>query len=241
MTIGDLMPEVHSISESDLTAAGFRLVRVLRDQQSYECVDRTSRRVVLKRLADDCLFKGRLHPSIAERLQRIQQLPHRQVATLLGVEKIKSAAFLIWDFVRGQTLNEQTELAEPAVRKELTLLIDSLHAMGIVHGNIKPSNIIRNQTGDFVLTHASPLLYQDPQADWQGFDGLFDDAEEVEAEQEEQQDEEKKEDRRLRSKTRIAAAIALLVGIATAVYFWHAANNSTQTATEAIESGNAGR
>ena len=45
------------------------------------------RRVVLKRLDEDCLWKGQLHPSVKDRLARVRELAHQGVANLHGVER----------------------------------------------------------------------------------------------------------------------------------------------------------
>jgi hypothetical protein len=48
---------------------------------------RGGRQVVLKKLDDDCLLDGQLHPSIKLRLERVRELPVRCVANFLGVER----------------------------------------------------------------------------------------------------------------------------------------------------------
>ena len=58
--------------------------------------------VVRKRLDDDCLLDGQLHPSIRQRLERVRELPLTGVANLIGVEKNNAGvAELVWQFVTG--------------------------------------------------------------------------------------------------------------------------------------------
>jgi hypothetical protein len=91
------------------------------------------RGVVLKKLDDDCLLRGQLHPSIRERLARVRELAHGGVANLYGVglggggaeipadseknraekndaEKNSTAAggqaWLIWEYVEGRPFDE---------------------------------------------------------------------------------------------------------------------------------------
>src|SRR3954471_3414552 len=72
------------------------------------------RSVVLKPLDRDCLLPSGLHPSIKERLSRVRELALGSVANLYGVEResrdpakngaASNQAWLIWEYVRGQTL-----------------------------------------------------------------------------------------------------------------------------------------
>src|SRR5687767_13638500 len=50
------------------------------------------RGVVLKKMDDDCLLRGQLHPSIRERLGRVRELAHGGVANLYGVARDGAAA-----------------------------------------------------------------------------------------------------------------------------------------------------
>jgi hypothetical protein len=139
------------------------------------------RGVVLKPLDPDCLLKNGLHPSIKERLARVRELAMGGVANLYGVERDpdragakKSAdspnghAWLIWEHVRGRTLDAYA--ADPActtrklalVARELVLVVEAMHRQGIVHGAIRPSNVIVDARNCVRLTHVSPLLYTDP-------------------------------------------------------------------------------
>ena len=68
---------------------------------------RGGRTVVLKKLDDDCLLDGQLHPSIKLRLERVRELPVRCVANFLGVERDGAGvAQMVWEFVRGTPLAE---------------------------------------------------------------------------------------------------------------------------------------
>ena len=52
------------------------------------------------------------------------------------------------------------------IARELVLTIESLHAAGVVHGSLKPSNVIIDQVeARLRVTHVSPLLHDDPQKD----------------------------------------------------------------------------
>ncbi len=144
---------------------------------SYLAIGPGGRGVVLKMLEEDCLLKasknskGGLHPSIRERLSRVRELAHIGVANLYGIERDADRAWVIWEFVPGQCFDvfastpgrSSRELAVAA--RELVLTVESLHAQGIVHGAIKPGNVMVTPAGSVRLTHVSPYLYTDPDED----------------------------------------------------------------------------
>jgi hypothetical protein len=132
---------------------------------------RNGRRVVLKRIDDDCLLDGVLHPSIKLRLERIRELPLKSVANLHGVERIDGVACLVWEFVPGTPLAELQSSADVdwhRLAREVVLAVEELHGAGIVHGAIHERNVIVDDTtGEIRLTHVSPLLYTEPDQDAQ--------------------------------------------------------------------------
>ncbi|MEA2708669.1 MAG: hypothetical protein QOF78_1270 [Phycisphaerales bacterium] len=124
------------------------------------------RRTVLKRLDDDCLLDGQLHPSIQLRLERVRELPVTAVANLLGVERdAAGVAHLLWEFIPGTPLAEVRSADWLKMSREVVLAVQSLHAAGIVHGAIHSRNVIVDDAGQVRLTHVSPLLYSDPDHD----------------------------------------------------------------------------
>jgi len=144
---------------------------------SFLAIGPGGRGVVLKELEEDCLLKasknskGGLHPNIRERLSRVRELAHAGVANLHGVERDADRAWLIWEYVPGQTFDQfasapgrtSRELANAS--RELVLTVESLHSQGIVHGAIKPGNVLVTPAGAVRLTHISPYLYTDPDED----------------------------------------------------------------------------
>ncbi len=134
------------------------------------CLDSASRKTILKKLEPDCLLRGQLHPAIKDRLGRVRELAQKQVATLRSVERIADAAWLVWDYVEGETFSEHIAAGRDPRRigwlmRELILCVESLHMRGIVHGAIHWRNVIVTPRGEIQLTHISPLLYNDPADD----------------------------------------------------------------------------
>jgi len=173
------------------TVGSWRVLRELRAANSLLAED-DSRRVILKLLEEDCLWRNRLHPNIQSRLARVREIAHPAVANLLGVERAGSQLYLVWEYVPGKTLAESADLfRDPAALSQLGLqlcqTVARLHALGIVHGNIHERNILLSSQNapdespienvnlpaaalqnTAILTHISPLLYDDPLADVHG-------------------------------------------------------------------------
>ena len=134
-----------------------------------------NRPVVLKTLDPDCLSiagsTSKLHPTIRDRLARVRELAHGRVANLHGVERDRGMAYLIWEYIPGQTIEEWGADTTNSPRdlllaaRDLILIVEALHARGIVHGAIHEQNVIVDPHGQLRLTHLSPLLYNDPQHD----------------------------------------------------------------------------
>jgi tRNA A-37 threonylcarbamoyl transferase component Bud32 len=138
--------------------------------------------VVLKKVDEDCMLRGKLHPSIKERLSRVRELAHGGVANLYGVDRDGTDAYLIWEYVPGQTFDEY--VGSPArtprdlllLARELILSVDSLHMQGIVHGALIGGNVIVSADGLVRLIHISPLLYTDMSVDVESVRALLEHA-----------------------------------------------------------------
>lgn len=152
---------------------GYPLHSWLAEGRTALCSSDGGRLLVLKRLPNECLQGTQLHASVRDRLTRVKELAHRQVANFVGVERDRGGdAWLVWEYIDGEPLDKY--LANPSrsprqvllMLRELMLAVEGLHALGIVHGAIHPQNVIVGQTGELRLTHVSPLLHHDPDADY---------------------------------------------------------------------------
>lgn len=150
----------------------YPVVRVLREGETFLATGSGGRRVVLKRLPDDCLYEGGLHVSIKERLERIREVPHAGVANLYGVERDGDFVFAVWEYIDGTPLSEYLTTSNArgqmpdfvAAGRELVLSVEGLAKVGLVHGAIHGRNVFWTRDG-IRLTHLSPLLWTDPAAD----------------------------------------------------------------------------
>jgi len=149
---------------------GYRVLRML-SAESWLAEMQGGRKLVLKVLDEDGLWKGQLHPNIRDRLGRVRELAHAGVANLYGVERDGALTYLVWEYVAGETLGERAKSPACGQRdmqvlaREWVLGVEMLHARGIVHGRLSASNAIVDSNGRLTITHVSPLLYSDPDQD----------------------------------------------------------------------------
>lgn len=166
-----MSPEPSTSSTAPQTRCGYPILRALSAGQSYVARGPGGRDLVLKRLDGDCLLRERLHPSVRDRLNRVREVAHRGVANFYGVEVDDDVPWLVWGFLPGFQFDDYLALPDrtPAevrvLARELILAVNSLHTLGIVHGALVPGNVLVGPSGDVLLTHISPLLYQDTAVD----------------------------------------------------------------------------
>jgi hypothetical protein len=165
------MASVETIAvRSPATICGHLVNQVLVPDQTFLASGDGGRLVILKALDPDCILKNTLHPSVRDRLSRVRELAHPNVANLFGVERDADKAYLVWDYIDGVTFDtycaDERSLRELALAaRELVLAVDLLHVQGIVHGALVASNVIVSSAGVVRLTHISPLIYTDPGVD----------------------------------------------------------------------------
>ncbi|KIM44998.1 hypothetical protein M413DRAFT_17851 [Hebeloma cylindrosporum] len=91
-------------------------------------------------------FKGYL---ALEKAYHTGQLPDRIAPGCYGAFKGNRVDVLIHDLCEG-VLNQWGELSAPE-RSQVYRLVQALHRIGIVHGDLEPRNIVRIRGGDFCL------------------------------------------------------------------------------------------
>jgi hypothetical protein len=162
---------------------GYEILRDLAPDSTALALAPGNRTLVLKILDPDCLLRTganpKLHPNIRDRLARVRELAHGRVANLYGVEHDRGQAYLVWEYVVGQTMEEWATGKGVSPRdllmmaRELILTVEALHARGIVHGAIHGRNVIVDAAGRLKLTHVSPLLYNEPKHDLDSVAEMF--------------------------------------------------------------------
>jgi hypothetical protein len=158
-------------SEAPTAVCGYTVDSTLSDDVCYLAIGPGGRGVTVKRMEDDCILKGQLHPAVKERLERVREIAHGGVANLFGVERDGAAAWLVWEYVQGEPFDAYAARPDRSLRelaaagREVALAVDLLHMQGIVHGAVHARNVIVSPGGSVRLTHVSPLLYDDPRHD----------------------------------------------------------------------------
>jgi serine/threonine protein kinase len=108
-------------------------------------------------------------PHFRERLDRearaISQVDHPNICTLFDIGEQDGAAFLVMQYLEGETLQERlSKGALPLeqvlkVATEIASALDQAHRVGIIHRDLKPGNIMLTKTGakllDFGLARAA--------------------------------------------------------------------------------------
>ncbi|MEM7159364.1 MAG: serine/threonine-protein kinase [Myxococcota bacterium] len=126
------------------------------------------RMAAIKTIAD-----GRLAPRHRERVlteaRSLAQLSHPNVVTIYDVMVIDEQVLLVMELVDGTTLREWFHQARPDAVAVLDALgqaargVAAAHAAGIVHGDLKPENLLRSEDGrvrvaDFGLARSTDGL-----------------------------------------------------------------------------------
>jgi hypothetical protein len=160
-----------TVAELPTQVCGYPVDSALSDRGCYLAIGPGGRGVAVKRMEEDCILKGQLHPAVRERLERVREIAHGGVANLFGVERDAGAAWLVWEYLPGESFDLYAAHPDRSLRdlasagRELALAVDLLHAQGIVHGAVHGNNVIVSPAGAVRLTHVSPLLYDDPDQD----------------------------------------------------------------------------
>lgn len=149
---------------SQLLDARYRVVQLLGTnavEESYLAEDTNSLdsvQYVIKKLklptTSEPIFNNtrRLFTTEAEKLQQISQ-SHNQIQKLVGYfEELKEFS-LVQEYVLGNPLSEEIFIGKPINQNRvIDILLDvleilaSIHSRGVVHGNIKLTNIIRRES-----------------------------------------------------------------------------------------------
>ena len=151
-----------SISETQQFFGDFELIGLLNRSDIallYRARSmRTGRIIALKVLVTEAGASDEELSLLASRAQRASGLSHENIAELVRVGEVQGVPYAASEFVEGKPLgrflaesglsvSEGLSLAESAVRG-----LEHAHSEGVLHGNLKPNNIIIDNFGNPKLT-----------------------------------------------------------------------------------------
>lgn len=123
--------------------------------------------VIQRTVALKCIEKSKLDPAeaqfILDRFKREAQaagrLVHPNIVAVYEYGEDASYAFIAMECVKGQSLTrfiaENPQRSIPQIREIVGQLLDAVgysHRMGVVHRDVKPSNILLNEDGQIKVT-----------------------------------------------------------------------------------------
>jgi serine/threonine protein kinase len=90
--------------------------------------------------------------------RRLARIKHPNIVRLNGVERVGDEVGLVMEYVRGQTLHQIVGQQAPFGANEATLIgidlcraLAAVHDSGVLHGDLKASNVMREDGGRIVL------------------------------------------------------------------------------------------
>ena len=119
---------------------------------------RLDREVALKLLRRREQESAALESSVVEEGRLMAQVRHPNVITVYGAERIDDRVGLWMEFIHGRTLEqdlhdhgpfEASEVARIGI--ELCHALTAVHGQGLLHRDIKPQNVMRDEAGRLVL------------------------------------------------------------------------------------------
>ncbi|MUG99317.1 protein kinase [Scytonema sp. UIC 10036] len=113
----------------------------------------------------------------AEILERLGL--HDQIPQLLAYFEENKEFYLVQEYIAGHTLSQELILGQPWDSKRVTNLLTGIleilqfvHSYGVIHRDVKPSNLIRRQTDDKLVLIDFGTVKQIPPLDEQGVPNL---------------------------------------------------------------------
>jgi hypothetical protein len=135
----------------------------------YEAVHRpTGRRVAVKLTGSWVANVPRLRRALLDEATAAARLRHPNVVALLDVGRdSESSPFLVMEYVEGHDLVDWLERWPGwddvfCALRDVLLALSAAHAAGIVHGDVKPENLLRSNDGIVKLTDFGVARVRDP-------------------------------------------------------------------------------
>ena len=136
----------------------------------YEGTDvNLGRRVAIKHLREDLQRNPQEKERFLSEARLVASLDHPNILRIYSIAEEKGEIYLIFEFIEGKTLDEWTQgrklnLAQTLqVYKAVAQALDYAHAKGVIHRDMKPSNIMIGNNGVVhVMDFGVARLAKDP-------------------------------------------------------------------------------
>lgn len=135
---------------------------------TYRAIDTESgQAVVIRTLTENLLQHSefdRFKPKLIEYAERLKRFKHPNLVQILDVFEDAGCPYVVMEYVPGQTLAELIQRSVLSEAKAIDYIrqvsnaLSSLHKAGLLHGDIKPQNIIRRQNTDRVVISGLGML-----------------------------------------------------------------------------------
>lgn len=174
-------------SNQSLTNSGVELfhyqlgkrIRLDADGELFEAFDpNLSRAVWIRKISYDCVvaagdqFSASQQPNKSEQafdhlLQRVRMvasLQHAAFVRIHSVEVLDQCVYVVMEAVTGQPLNEVELISDKQVGLvkylfEVASALSEAHALGLVHGNLRPENLLLDRSGHIRILNFSLLPF----------------------------------------------------------------------------------
>lgn len=118
------------------------------------------RRVTLRFLPEIVIGNGSVLESLRRESVRVAALMHPAVARLFGLEEDQDSAAVCTEFIEGHSLADSLLVRPGRIFEAVDLMrraedlcnaVQAAHDQGLVHGDIKPSNLIETREGEMKM------------------------------------------------------------------------------------------
>jgi serine/threonine protein kinase len=168
VNVRQFLPDAIHFSVDEVILERFKIARLLGSGgmgEVYEARDtRLNRTVAIK------ICKGRFTERFEREARAISSLNHPHICALYDICREDSAAFLVMEYLEGETLEARLRKGalpiEEALRiaTQIASALDAAHRKGVVHRDLKPGNVMLTRSGakllDFGLAKiAQPVTF----------------------------------------------------------------------------------
>src|SRR4029077_5882101 len=137
----------HYLITTELGRGGMGVVYRAHDQL-------LKRDVALKLVRGDMVSQSDRRARILAEARAASALNHPGITTIYDVVEAGEHLFIVMELVEGQTLRERLSSSGPREPREVARLgaqiaeaLDAAHSHGVIHGDIKPENIVVQSAG----------------------------------------------------------------------------------------------